>query len=308
MHPIMNSTSFVANKMIERRLIDVSTKVGGIALALATTKTVSPFKQDNNMSHIRRSKSLNFGLDSYKSKHCNSKRIYKRASTSKEESSFEMKKDTVPSSLQGGMIHQKKYSAETHTPPLCQILFDADGDNLYIEHLLQTGKQNVMVGEWKCDGDANVCTRDLSYDHVLDFKPKHVNDHDVSKTGIHRVFETQTLYSPADGVCVVDAVVSGPDMPFGKVFSTKMRYVMMVDHEESKSIEHQMNKQGKVTNLEISHEVMWTQRRPIYALPLKRAVRKEILRSFENTDKLLETYATGKKKKTRRQTMSPIYA
>ena len=280
---------FGVNRVMERKLIDVSTKVGAFALcSLVTTKTVSHLKEDNGSRYDIR---CLVESSRFRKKTNKSLAILKKASRKSKQHSNDSVA-LIPSSLRGGMLLKNNYVVKR---PLCQLLFDDEGNlgsNFYATYLLASGKKNIVAGRWQCEDDST-CTRDLSYDHIVRDGAK------VDKNGcplvrkvynVHKVFETQTMYSPSDGVCVVDSIVSSPEVPFGSVFSTRVRYVIALDNSTKEE-----RKEEASTNLEISHEVMWTKSRPFYAPALKRAVRKEVSRSFRTYSLLLDELAAEKK-------------
>lgn len=83
-------------------------------------------------------------------------------------------------------------------------------------------------------------------------------------------FDSQTLRSPSDGVCVLDSYVRTPTVPYGDKFATSVRYVVEADAAIGSSN----------SRLRVSFDTLWIDKRPLVAPAIKRAVAKQMRANF----------------------------
>ena len=114
--------------------------------------------------------------------------------------------------LDGGVAIDASYDG-VHGRSLCQSIFESfdESESLLPRAYEGLKRTNVNIGAWECDEDAGTCTRQVSYTSPPSGSVK--TDYDS--------FETQTIQSPAPGVCLIDALVSTPTVRFGTTFKVR---------------------------------------------------------------------------------------
>ena len=114
--------------------------------------------------------------------------------------------------LDGGVAIDASYDG-VHGRSLCQSIFESfdESESLLPRAYEGLKRTNVNIGAWECDEDAGTCTRHVSYTSPPSGSVK--TDYDS--------FETQTIQSPAPGVCLIDALVSTPTVRFGTTFKVR---------------------------------------------------------------------------------------
>ena len=211
--------------------------------------------------------------------------IWRRAAilrkTSKSSSSS---RGSLPSPLKGGTLIDDTYNTPKGYASLCRAVFeDYSGRSILPKINKAIGRTNVVVGGWRCQ-KKNICTREITYTAPQSEKTG----------GAYQTYESQTISNPIDGVCLVDATVRTPSVPYGTRFATRVRYVIQssgnIDTGNEASVEKISPKKDSEhkSKMVVSFDTMWTNGRPVLAPAIKRAIRKQISKNFKIIDNVIQ--------------------
>ena len=194
--------------------------------------------------------------------------------------------------MPGGVALEEEYNTpKGYGASLCRAIFeDNSGKSLAPKIHSAIGRTDVVVDGWRCQSKG-VCARDISYT-----APK-----SEKVDAPYRTYEHQVISNPVDGVCLVDATVSTPTVPYGTRFNTRVRYILYNNSnistsstnsnsidDEGKTKSKKDEKSKPKTKMQVSFDTMWTQGRPVLAPAIKRAVRKQVNKNFRIAGDVLQ--------------------
>lgn len=100
----------------------------------------------------------------------------------------------------------------------------------------------------------------------------------------HQVFEDQCMIVDQGDVCVVDTIASTPDVPFGNLFKTRVRSVIIPT-----VISSEAKKPALGARLQMSFQLSWlVSKGPFLKPAIVSGARKGVQRNFEQLASLLE--------------------
>ena len=178
--------------------------------------------------------------------------IFRRAEKPRNEGS------RAPADLAGGVAVEGLFSSYKNRN-LCRAIFEdfSLSRSLLPKLYRALGRSQVTIGSWDCHKGA--CHREVMYMAPGSKRTK----------GPYMSYDTQTLTSPADGVCVLDSKVRTPTVPYGDKFATAVRYIVAADSVDANN-----------SQLRVSFDTLWLNKRPLVAPAIKRAVAKQMRLNF----------------------------